>query len=441
MSLLSFKKSAKKLIKKTTANKRWLPYALNLLAVIAAGTALYVISHAATSAVSLEAEGGNRDSMVHLHQDGSASKGYAIHFGHEVTTGDMSTILPNTYLDGWMNARKTTANTTPTACVNLECSETGDNGSSPQGQFRVGCQYSHFNFDDPIVYPGQPGKAHLHMFWGNTHVDANTHYDPNDTSQNSLTKYGGGSCQGAELNRTAYWMPALMDGNGNVVVPKSIVVYYKTNNNTSQAQAASILPAGLKMIGGNSKGNTNVTGYRELEWNCYDDSASWTYPLDAYGNTAGRTIPATCPSGHWLHSIISFPQCYRGSGFELTDTQFQDEQQNCPSGWVHMPQVQYIIDWPKSPTGSYANWYLSSDRMMGQTVKPNGSTLHGDWFGGWNDTVMNTWTNGCIRALRNCSLGQMGGSNLHLKRLPKDPTTNEDYPGPFFLPAPSMPGM
>lgn len=343
--------------------------------------------------------------------------------------------LQNPLLKNWMNARATTTNPVPTPCVNLECSETGDNGSSPQGQFRLGCQYSHFNTDDPIVYPGQPGKAHLHMFFGNTNTNYATHFDPNDTSANSLTKYGGSSCQGAELNRTAYWMPALLDGGGNVVLPKSIVVYYKSNGTPAQAAATVAMPQGLKMIGGNSKGNTTVTGYHNMvEWNCYDNSQSWQYPNDAYGNKSGTTIPATCPAGHFLHAVVSFPQCWDGKGLELTNTQYQDEQQNCPSGWVHMPQVQYIVDYPTS--NSYASWYLSSDRMPGMSAMPNGSTLHGDWYGGWNTDIMNTWTNSCIHPPRNCSLGQMGGSNLHLKRLPKDPVTLEDYAGPFIVKSP-----
>ena len=348
-----------------------------------------------------------------------------------VTPG--STLLPNPVIGSWMNARQNVANPVPTPCVNLECTESGDNGASGEGQFRVGCQYSHFNYDDPIVYPGQAGKAHLHMYWGNTHVDANTKFNENDTSQNSLTKYGGGSCQGAELNRTAYWQPALLDGTGNVVLPKSIVVYYKTPRPAETVA----MPQGLKMIGGNSKGNTTVTGYHNMvEWDCYDDSASWLYPPDATGATSGRTIPATCPNGYYLHSIVTFPQCWDGKGLELANTVYQDEKSNCPANYKRLPQVQYIVDWPRSPTGNYNSWYLSSDRMPGMAQMPNGSTLHGDWFGGWEKSTMDTWTNSCVRAARNCSLGQMGGSNKRLLRLPRNATTLEDYSGAYFVKTP-----
>ena len=48
----------------------------------------------------------------------------------------------------------------------------GPQGATPQ--FLVECLYSHAAADDPIVYPGQPGHSHLHMFFGNTEVDAFT---------------------------------------------------------------------------------------------------------------------------------------------------------------------------------------------------------------------------------------------------------------------------
>ncbi|MDH4364756.1 MAG: DUF1996 domain-containing protein, partial [Acidimicrobiia bacterium] len=113
-----------------------------------------------------------------------------------------------------------------------------DNGSgNGEGQFRTNCEYSHFNYDDPIVFPGQPGKSHLHMFIGNTTADAYTTMD-------SLLNSGGSTCDGFELNRSAYWMPALMDGKGHVVVPRAITIYYKTK----KPDTAVALPQGLKMV-------------------------------------------------------------------------------------------------------------------------------------------------------------------------------------------------
>jgi len=34
--------------------------------------------------------------------------------------------------------------------------------SEPSGAFRFFCEFSHLAYDDPILYPGQQGAAHLH---------------------------------------------------------------------------------------------------------------------------------------------------------------------------------------------------------------------------------------------------------------------------------------
>ena len=34
------------------------------------------------------------------------------------------------------------------------------------GNFRTHCKESHVNNDDPLVYPGQVGAAHEHVFFG-----------------------------------------------------------------------------------------------------------------------------------------------------------------------------------------------------------------------------------------------------------------------------------
>ncbi len=50
----------------------------------------------------------------------------------------------------------------------------------PQGevaQFVVECAPSHIAFDDPIVHPGMAGMSHLHQFFGNSRVGADSDYD------------------------------------------------------------------------------------------------------------------------------------------------------------------------------------------------------------------------------------------------------------------------
>jgi hypothetical protein len=56
------------------------------------------------------------------------------------------------------------------------------------GAFRTVCDYSHMNYDDPIVYPGQPGRAHLHTYFGNTLVNA-------FSTVNSVATTGNSTCR------------------------------------------------------------------------------------------------------------------------------------------------------------------------------------------------------------------------------------------------------
>lgn len=40
------------------------------------------------------------------------------------------------------------------------------------GAFRFICAAGQLRYDDPVVFPGQPDKSHLHQFYGNESADA-----------------------------------------------------------------------------------------------------------------------------------------------------------------------------------------------------------------------------------------------------------------------------
>jgi hypothetical protein len=286
-----------------------------------------------------------------------------------------------------------------------------DNGSVGEGQFRAACEYSHFSNDDPIVFPGQPGKAHLHMFFGNTRTDAFTTTD-------SLVNSGGGTCNGFELNRSAYWVPALLDGKGNAVVPDEIILYYKSKDVAN----ATVMPQGLKMVAGNPRSETFTTSH-ELNWSCGGSGASY--------NMTNR-IP-NC-NGDIINATIMFPNCWDGKNLDSADhlshVTYTHETQSCPSSHpVRLPQISILLYFPG--TGSVDGWSLSSDMTSGFNSGP-GATLHADWFGGWNNEAMKLWTDGCVRAARDCSYGQTG-TNRQLAPL----NETQAYVGPNYLPVPS----
>jgi hypothetical protein len=90
------------------------------------------------------------------------------------------------------------------------------------GAFRFICGYGQLLYDDPIVKPGAPGTSHLHQFYGNTNANANSTYESLRASGSSTCNYGRYAA-----NRSAYWIPAMLDGKGNVVQPDYSIVYYK----------------------------------------------------------------------------------------------------------------------------------------------------------------------------------------------------------------------
>ena len=106
----------------------------------------------------------------------------------------------------------------PTGAVGYSSELLGPTTQQPMytdiGAFRTVCDFSHMAFDDPIVYPGQPGRSHLHAFFGNTGTDGNS-------TAESIAGSGNSTCRGGTVNRTAYWAPAIIDTrDGTPVKPE-----------------------------------------------------------------------------------------------------------------------------------------------------------------------------------------------------------------------------
>ena len=179
------------------------------------------------------------------------------------------------------------------------------------GAFRFICNAGQVLADDPIVYPGQPGRSHLHQFYGNTSANAFSTYS-------SLRQSGSSTCM-SPLNRSAYWMPALLDGKGNVVRPDYVAVYYKRRpatdpvvsdpSNRMYEGKAVPLPNGLRFIFG------------------YDMITGKTPTGSAYFNCDGPTaVPAhyanlpealkNCPAGNRLGAVIEAPVCWDGKNMD-----------------------------------------------------------------------------------------------------------------------------
>lgn len=283
------------------------------------------------------------------------------------------------------------------------------------GAFRFICNPSHNAYNDPIIYPGKKNASHLHTFFGNTKADENSTYE-------SLRKTGDSTCNNA-LNRSAYWIPAMMTPAGKVVMPDFISIYYKRR----PSDDPECLKKALRGCVGLPRGLRYVFGY-----NMNNPVASNGFHINCQGPGAVSghfpNIPEAarnCPSGAQIGAIIGAPDCWDGKNLDSPDHRSHMAYQSygnwgyakCPSTHPYMIPTftlgaWYTTDDTLDRSGSTApdtrTWHFSSDRMAGMPWQTPGSTFHADWFGAWDDGVMKMWTEACIDKLLSCSGGDLG---------------------------------
>lgn len=225
----------------------------------------------------------------------------------------------------------------------------GPQGATPQ--FLVECLFSHAASDDPIVYPGQPGQSHLHVFFGNTRVDA-------FTTIASLA--GGDTTCDQPLDKAAYWAPALLRGP-EVLTPVKSTAYYRPGEGVD-ATTVQPFPAGLMMVGGNS-GATGEQPLSIVAWGC--------------GAGIERAVrPPTCVQGRNLRLLVTFPDCWDGEHLDSPDHHAHvaySSKGACPDGFpVPVPQLQFSVEYPV--TGPTDGLSLSSGGLF---------SGHADFYNAW----------------------------------------------------------
>jgi len=285
------------------------------------------------------------------------------------------------------------------------------------GAFRFLCSAGQISYDDPIVYPGKPGAAHLHQFFGNLGATALSTYE-------SLRKSGESTCQN-DLNRSAYWMPAMLDGKGNVVRPDFVSIYYKRRPATDSfcttaARGCVGIPRGLRFVFGWDQTRPNERQPRNNKLFNFKCVQGWTPTTAAFPDMIEPM--KACMPGQWLSATISTPQCWNGVELDSKDhrSHLAEMVRNgnrglnaCPAShpWI-IPQftmgVSYSIEVGDDPT----LWTLSSDDMLPPAMRRPGSTFHSDYFEAWQDEIRLRWEAGCIDKMLNCSDGDLGDGQI-----------------------------
>jgi hypothetical protein len=257
------------------------------------------------------------------------------------------------------------------------------------GAFRITCRYSHMAFNDPIVYPGQSGRSHLHAFFGNTGVTANSTTD-------SIANSGNSTCAGGILNRSAYWVPPLIDTrNGAPVQPSGGIWYYKTGYRGVTAQQIQVMPRGLRIIAGNMNARSAAEAPHQ----------AWTCDVT---NTTQKTVPLSCP-GTTIFMTVVFPQCWDGVNLDSPNHQSHMAYADggCPSSHpVALPEITLNIYYLLDDLASLPHLRLSSD--MYDSSIPAGWSIHADWWDGWDPVAKQRMVNNCSAMPADCGTDHLG---------------------------------
>lgn len=305
-----------------------------------------------------------------------------------------------------------------------------------KGIFRINCEFDHAAYDDPIVFPGMNGHAHLHMFYGAKNVDGNTTFD-------SLFRSPEAGCSGGVLNRSSYWVPALLapqygsdgaqakDAAGEPVwqvVPAKVgegdrsaaaaheLFYYSAG--VSELASIEAPPIGLRIVAGSAatSPSTLPQSHAVARWHCL----SWG-STDAKGGPWSSTIPecyADVNTPEMIRLDLFFPSCW--NGVDLDSKNHQDHmaypitqagKQVCPATHPKpIARVSYHYAFPifasmlDPKTRTAKNFRLASDNYTVSNSN-GGLSLHGDWFNAWHPEALDLVVKGCIRGARDCHDG------------------------------------
>ncbi|MFL9891528.1 DUF1996 domain-containing protein [Paraburkholderia sp. RL17-381-BIF-C] len=262
------------------------------------------------------------------------------------------------------------------------------------GQFNVQCAYSHTLPDDAIVFPGQPGRAMVHDFFGNTGADAySTYYSLND---NKVT-----TCNVA-ADPSSYWVPQLKRASG-IVVPGDQKTYYK---NDQPVVPLHTIPDGLEMLAGDHRSSVPKP---QINYLCR-------------GGSYTQIAPTNCPvvtdsSGTYAQLDISvhFPDCWDGRTLvpsmasHIMNMAYRQADGKCPAAYpVKIPELQLNVAYDLGQDSDLSTAQLSMDPIFvnGTWVPQWGSlyTAHADFINAWK-------TDSLQYAVDNCSNANMACSN------------------------------
>ena len=286
-----------------------------------------------------------------------------------------------------------------------------------EGAFRFTCGgAANLRYVDPIVYPGQLGKSHLHQPWGN--ADFNT-----DTTPATLAASSETDCNVTRfsLNRSLYWMPALILANSTTAIqPDLISVYYKRSaKESAQCDPTSPLFVGKCVSLPNQI--RFIFGWNAAAPTAKIEGASW-YCTGGTGNHYSNledVFANGCKAGDTLIANTIAPNCWDGKYLDTPDHRSHmayagytaDGVRRCPADFPYLiPQQENKAMWTVTAdmlgVDGRSRVMLASDHML-PGARP-GETLHADYIETWDSRAKALWVDNCIDRGLSCSGGDLG---------------------------------
>ena len=273
-------------------------------------------------------------------------------------------------------------------------------GSPADGAFRLPCKVSHMSNDDPLIFPNMAGKSHHHTFFGNTSTNANS-------DLNNLRASGNSTCSGGIMNKSAYWIPSVIDtATGVPIQPTDMLVYYKSGDlGYVSPEPVTQPPTGLRMVAGNSKGTPADDATTSGHFNCNTPTGTTKW---------SKTIP-NCNVGDSMTYHIDFPQCWDGKNLDSPNHKdhmaervfISNNEMHCPvSHPFRIPAIAFNINYENKVANQMLKWRLASDNYPSTTA--GGYSAHADWVNGWDEQLFARVIADCIQARLDCHATMAG---------------------------------
>lgn len=233
------------------------------------------------------------------------------------------------------------------------------------GQFVAECDYSHSLPDDPIVFPREPGRSHLHDFFGSRSASAH--------STVASLRRSETSCD-VSADTASYWSPSVFL-EGKQVEPMAAIAYYRAGVGVDPSLVREF-PDGLAMIAGDQSAvgdqSTDVVG-----WSCG-------------GSSRRLPDPPQCSEDAPLRLEVTFPDCWNGVDIDAPGHRrhvHYSRDGRCPTSHpVVMPQLTFAVIYPL--WGDVSSLRLASGAPH---------TAHADFLNAWDPERLATEVELCVR--------------------------------------------